>query len=37
MNEVMNRPMFGGNMQDSSVGVGITSGLATPEQQMDEP
>tara|TARA_R100000900_G_scaffold71584_1_gene56502 strand:+ start:6576 stop:9098 length:2523 start_codon:yes stop_codon:yes gene_type:complete len=36
MNEVMNRPMFGGNMQDSSVGVGITSGLATPEQQMDE-
>ena len=32
----MNRPMFGGNMQDSSVGVGITSGLATPEQQMDE-
>ena len=32
----MNRPMFGGNMQNSSVGVGITSGLATPEQQMSD-
>tara|TARA_R100001443_G_scaffold117338_2_gene141520 strand:- start:3341 stop:5839 length:2499 start_codon:yes stop_codon:yes gene_type:complete len=43
MNEVMNRPMFAGDMQGtpvppSSVGVGITSGLETPpvEQEMSK-